>query len=148
MKRKFSFSIESLLYNTEELKGPLVQVMFAKKIAEHFGAFNFDTLARVNFGNPDTHKAFPTLEKLEETLLTGQFRHRTGDLHLCIRGTRSACLVASGYLSNRKVTIYNDYRNIIIPVKLSDSEIKQIFTHVRDNPDELLPIGPPFPDFD
>jgi hypothetical protein len=148
MKTKSFFSIQSLLYNTDDLKGPLTQVLFARKFADYIGMDRVNQLARVQFENADFHKAFPGIETLKETLLIGESRINLITQHLCIRGDKSGCHVATGCFPSRTIVIHDEYRNAILPVKLSDRQIKEIFVYVWSNPELLLPIAAPFTEFE
>lgn len=139
MKTKFHFTIQNLLYNTEDLRGPIPQVLFAQRFAEYEGAFGYNRLARVVFENEATHKALPGAVPLEETLLLGKEGFDYSTLHLCIRGKNTCCRVATGYFPKRVMVVQDDYRDAILLHKLTDREIQQIFTRVWDHPEDLQP---------
>ena len=139
MKKKFSFNIESLLYGIENPKGAIVQVMFAKKMADHEGIHSFNRLARVEFGNKKINRAFLGTVAFDETLLLGHEGWNYAVLHLCIRSGQRACKIATAYFPNREIDFQSDYQNAIIQQKLSEKEITEIFNHVWDNMEVIQP---------
>ena len=141
MKDRFLFNIESLLYGIESPKGAIEQVIFAKKVAEHEGLQFSNRLARVTFDNPAINKEMPGAVPLDETLLLGYEGWNDTVLHLCIRSGRSVCKIATGYSSNREVTIHDEYRHAIILRKLTDRQIREFFNHVWNNLQCIQPIA-------
>jgi len=139
MKNRLSFSIESLLYGIENPKGPIQQVLFAKKVAEHEGIFSFNRLARLTFTDPAINKPLPGGASLDETLLIGYEGWSDAILHLCVRGGQSTLKIATGELPGKRVTIHSQYRDAILQGKLSDKEIKEIFSYVWKNLEEIQP---------
>ncbi|MDX3916931.1 MAG: hypothetical protein QHC79_25540 [Pseudosphingobacterium sp.] len=133
MKTEFSFNIESLLYGIENPKGPIEQVLFATKMAEHQGMRSFNRLALLTFTDLTINKALPGAIPLDETLLHGYEGRNDTVLHLCIRSGRSALNIATGYFPKRKISIHEEYRHAIILRKLSDTEINRIFSYVWNN---------------
>lgn len=144
MNTKLKFKIQNLLYNTVDLKGPLVQVLFAKKFTDYEGAFSFNRLARVSFENTAINKALPGAVPLEETLLLGEEGYSYSTLHLCIRGKNIVCRVATGYFPKRAVVIHDGYREAILLHKLTDAEIHEVFIRVWDHPEIIQPFKSPF----
>jgi len=140
MKRKLSFKIESLLNGIENPTGPIVQVLFAKRLAEHEGVFSFDRLACITFDNPKVNKAFTGGTPLDETLLIGNHYSDESELHLCVRAGNSCLKIATGYLPDRNIVFHPQYRHEILLDKLSDKEIEQVFNHVWDNPQSIEPL--------
>ncbi|MBN8857069.1 MAG: hypothetical protein J0H29_01700 [Sphingobacteriales bacterium] len=145
MKTKFHFTIQNLLYNAEYLKGPIAQVLFAKRFIEYEGAFIWNRLARVVFENEATHKALPGAVPLEETLLLGTEGFDYSTLHLCIRGKSTCCRVATGYFPKRVAIMHDDYKQAILLHKLTDNQIHKVFTYVWDHPETIQPSDKPFP---
>lgn len=139
MKKKFSFKIETLLFGIENPKGAIEQVLFAKKVATHEGIAFFNRLACLTFTDPTINKAFSGGVPMDETLLIGYEGWSDAILHLCIKSGQSILKVATGCLLSQEVTIHSEYRNAILLCKLSDKEIKEIFTHVWSNLDEIRP---------
>lgn len=140
MKNGIFFSIESLLHGIENPQGPIVQVLFAKKVAEHEGIFSFNRLARLTFTDPAINKAFPGGAVLDETLLVGYEGWNDAILHLFIRGGQSTLKIATGEMPGKKVTIHRQYRDAILLGKLSDKQIKEIFSYVWKNLEVIQPI--------
>lgn len=143
MKKKFSFSVQPLLYNTEDLKGPIPQVFFARQFAEHEGAFYYNRLARVSFERPGINKAIPGAVPLIETLLLGEQQSEHSTLHLCIRAAHSCCKVATGYYPKRTIVIHTEYRHALLLDQLSDKEIEQVYTYIWNHPESIMPVDPP-----
>src|SRR5690606_27454482 len=139
MKKKFSFKIETLLFGIENPKGAIEQVLFAKTVATHEGIEPFNCLACLTFTDPTINKAFSGGLPMDETLLIGYEGWSDAILHLCIKSGQSTLKVATGYLLSKEDTIHSEYRNDILLRKLSDKEIKEIFTHVWNNLDEIRP---------
>lgn len=140
MKNKTTFTIESLLYGIDSLKGAITQVLFAQKVAKHEGLQSFNRLARITFNDPAINKAMPGAVKLEETLLIGYESWNDTELHLCMRGGTSTCRIATGSSASREITVHNDYAHAILQGKLSDSEITDIFYTVWDNSELIQPV--------
>lgn len=139
MKNKFSFSIESLLYGIENPKGPIAQVLFAKKIAEHEGMRSFNFLTRLTFTDPSLNKAFPGAMPLDETLLLGHEGFNDAVMHLYIRSGQRACKMATAYFPTREITVDDQYRHALILRKLSNEEINQVFTYAWNNLELIRP---------
>ena len=143
MKNKISFNIETLLFGIENPKGAIEQVLFAKMMAEHEGMPYCNRLAKLTFTDPAVNKALPGAVPLDETLIIGYEGWSNNTLHLCIRSGRSACKIATGSFPNREIEIYDDYRHAIIPRKLSDKDIQEIFNHIWDNMEAIQPNPKP-----
>ena len=139
MKKKFSFTIETLLFGIENPKGAIEQVLFAKKVARHEGIECVNRFARLTFSDPTLNKTLPGGVSLDETLLIGHEGWDDAIVHLCIKSGQSNLKVASGDLLNKDVTIHDEYRNAILLRKLSDREIKEVFNYLWSNLDEIRP---------
>ncbi|GAB3427980.1 hypothetical protein [Niabella aquatica] len=135
--------MQPLLYNTEDLKGPLTQVFFARQFAEYEGAFYYNRLARVSFERPGVNKSIPGGIPLIETLLLGEKQSEHSTLHLCIRAAHSCCKVATGYHPSRTVVLHPEYRTALLLDYLSDKEIEQVFAYIWDHPEWIEPVDPP-----
>lgn len=140
MKRTISFKIESLLHGIENPKGPIVQVMFAQRMAQHEGIFSYNRIARVSFDNSKINKALPGGKPLDETLLIGNDFFSESTLHLCVRCGNSCLKIATGYYPNRNIVIYPEHHHEILLDKLSAQEIEQFFNHVWNNPQSIQPL--------
>lgn len=139
MNRKFSFKIESLLSDIEFPKGPIEQVMFSHRLAVHEGDDNYNRLARVIFSDPEINKAFYGTPSVNETLLIGLETYKGSVLHLCGRSETSCLKIATGQFPDRKITFHNEYRDAVLPRKLSDNQILDIFNTVWDNMRSIQP---------
>lgn len=139
MENKFKFGIESLLVGMENPRGPIDQMLFANRFAEHEGWIAFSYLARVTFAEPTINKAFPGGVPLDETLLIANYNREGLEIHLCVRGGRSCLKVASAYLPKKEIIMHSEYRHEILPRKLSKKEIEAIFNYVWDNIETIYP---------
>lgn len=139
-KKKFQFSLESLLTGVENPKGPITQALFAQKMADHLDLHTCNLLARVTFAYPTTNKAFPGGAPLHETLLLGcENWDGSTVLHLCIRGGQAACKIATAYFPKGRIDLHEEYRDVLLLRGLSDGEIKEIFNYVNNNMDTVRP---------
>ncbi|WP_293908328.1 hypothetical protein [Sphingobacterium sp. UBA5670] len=66
---KQNFSIESVLFGIENIKGPIELVQFSNRLASHEGIMSFNRMAIVKFSNPQINKALPNGVPTDETLL-------------------------------------------------------------------------------
>ncbi|MCT1526078.1 hypothetical protein ACS126_03550 [Sphingobacterium lactis] len=139
MKKKFTFEIESLLTGIEMPRGPIDQMLFANRFAEHMGWFRFSYLARVTFAEPTINTTFPGGNPLDETLLIANYTPEGIELHLCVRGGRSCLRVAAAYLPKKEVIVCREYTREILLRKLNDKEIEEIFAYVWDNMEVIYP---------
>ncbi|MDV4043687.1 hypothetical protein CMT37_12770 [Elizabethkingia anophelis] len=138
MKNKISFSIEPLLFDTENPKGAIELVLFANKMAEHENMPYCNRLVKLIFTDPKINKA-PGAVPLDETLIIGYEDWNHCALHLCVKSGRSTCKIATGNFPDREINIYDDYRRAIILCKLSDKDIKEIFNYMWDNMNMIKP---------
>ncbi len=145
MKSKMSFIVQSLLFYTDQVKGPLEQVMFAQKIARFLQMDNFNQLARVEFSEPKVHKTFTGQELLIECLIIGNVTAGQGEQHIVVRAKETGLFVATGYLPERTVEFHEDYKSAILMEKLADADINLLFNYLWDNP-SLLEFRPATPE--
>lgn len=143
MKTKFVFTIQPLLYDTPDLKGPIIQVFFAKQFMEEGGEFYYNRLARVTFEKPNINKSLPGAVPLIETLLMGEQKWDHSTLHLCIRGTGCYLKVATGYFPKRITTTHKEYGDALLLDKLTNKEIEGLFAYIWDHPESIKPVDPP-----
>lgn len=139
MKTKVKFSVESLLFGSENPKGNIEQVMFARKMAEYEGIENCNRLAKLSFEDDTVNKALLGAVAMDETLILGDEGWSDSTLHLCIRSGRSAVRIATGNFPGREIMMYDDYKNAILPNKLSEKQIKEIFSEVWNHMDLIQP---------
>ncbi len=130
MKTDITFDIESLLHGMENPTGAIEQVLFAQRIAEHEGMRLCNRLARLTFADPAINKALTGAVPLDETLLVGHEGWNEAEWHLCIRSGKSALKIAAAYFPSGEIFIHDEYRHAIIYRKLTDREIRMVFTHV------------------
>lgn len=144
MKRKLSYTIKSLLYNTDDLRGPIKQVLFAQNYFSQEGENSrVDRLCLVEFPGTNINKHFPEAQQLEETLLLGYSGWgKDSELHLVIRGERTYLTVAVGYGKSRKIKMRREYEKEILSDKLSEEEVHKIFTDVWNKPEIIDPLPP------
>ncbi|MBZ4187669.1 hypothetical protein [Niabella beijingensis] len=147
MKTKFTFTIQPLLYNTPDLKGPITQVFFAKQYMEEEGAFYYNRLARLTFEKQNVHLTLPGAMPLIETLIFGEQQRNHSTLHLCIRGERTYCKVATGYFPKRIAVTHKEYEDALLMGKLTKKEIQELFAYIWDHPESIKPIDPPHSGF-
>ncbi|WP_367209120.1 hypothetical protein [Sphingobacterium sp. R2] len=140
MKTKLSFTITSLLYGFDNPKGSIENVLFAKKVAKHEGFEFFNRIANVAFDDCTINKAMPGSMPLYETILLAYEFGGDITLHLCIKGEKSTCRIATGSFKDKSVNIHNEYNHAMLLNKLSDIEINKIFNHVWDNIEIIQPI--------
>lgn len=139
MKTKMKFSVDSLLFGIENPKGNIEQVLFAMKMAEYEGIENCNRLAKLSFEDDTVNRAFSGAAGIDETLILGHEGWSDSTLHLCIRSGRRAVRIATGNFPSREIMMYDDYKNAILPNKLSEKQIKEIFSEVWNNMDLIQP---------
>lgn len=139
MKTKVRFSVDSLLFGIENPRGNIEQIMFARKMAEYEGIENCNHLAQLRFEDDTVNKAFSGAVAMDETLILGYEGWSESRLHICIRSGRSAVRIATGNFPSREIMMYDDYKNAILPNKLSEKQIKEIFIEVWNNMDMIQP---------
>ena len=141
MENQTFFNIESLVYGIEYPKSPIVQGLFAEKVAKQEKIRDMNCLARITFHDALINRALPGGVPLEETLLLGREGYDS-HLHICARAGQSTLRIATGYFPKGKIVVHEEYRHAIILRKLSEREVREILTYVRDNP-EVVAHPPP-----
>jgi len=139
MKTKVKFSVESLLFGIENPRGSIEQIMFARKMAGYEGIENCNRLAKLSFEDDTVNKALSGAVAMDETLILGHEGWSDSRLHICIRSGRSAVRIATGSFPSREIIMYDDYRNAILLNKLSEKQIKEIFSEVWTHMDLIQP---------
>ena len=131
--------VESLLFGVENPRGDIGQVLFARKMAGSEGLMDCNRLARLTFENSNINRAFSGEMLFDETLLIGYEGWSDCVLHLCIRIGRQAIKIATGSFPSGEVTFYDDYKKAIMVGKLSEDEIREVFSFVWGNMDLIQP---------
>lgn len=139
MKREMKFEIDSLLFEIEDPKGNLEQVLFARKMAEFEGMPNCNRLVKLIFKDNKVNQALAGAVALDETLVLGYEGWNDSVLHLCIRSGRSAVRIATGSFPSREIVMYEDYREAVLFNKLSENQIEEIFNRLWNNTDLIQP---------
>ena len=134
-----NFSIESVLFGIENIKGPIELVQFSNRLASHEGIMSFNRMAIVKFSNSQINKALPNGVPTDETLLIANEIGPYLDIYLCIRSGKSCCRIATAHFPDGELYIHDEYRHTILLNKLSDKQIKDLFNVVREDPTIILP---------
>ncbi|WP_286778660.1 MULTISPECIES: hypothetical protein [Sphingobacterium] len=134
-----NFSIESVLFGIENIKGPIQLVQFANRLASHEGIRSFNRMAVIKLSNLKINKALPNSVPTDETLIIANEIGPYLDIYLCIRSGKSCCRIATAHFPGGEVYIHDEYRHTILLDKLSDEEIKCPFNIVCDDPSIIQP---------
>ncbi len=137
MENQTFFEIDSIVYGTEYPKSPIVQGLFAEKVAKQEKIRYSNCLARITFRDPSINRVLYGGVPLEETLLLGRENSYDAHFHICARAGQSALRIATGYFPKGKIVMHEQYHHALILRKLTEHEIRQILTYVMDNPDVL-----------
>ncbi len=105
MENQAFFEIDSFVYGTEYPRSPIVQGLFAEKVARqekiHYGS----CMACITFNDPLINRILPGGVPLEETLLLGRENSYDAHFHICARAEQSALRIATGYFPKGKIII-------------------------------------------
>lgn len=137
--RTLIFCIDSVLFGSENTRGPIELVQFANRLASHEGIPWFNRMASIEFNSPNINKALPGGVPTDNTLVIGQERGGYLVLYLCIRSGRNCCRIATAHFPDGEIYIHDEYRHTIFLEKLTEDEIKSFFNYLREHIELIHP---------